>query len=546
MKDKEPVIDRKPQRLHPDLTEKLAQDLATNRQEKISVIINFEENIALPPLFQMDPNEPSASPINQTVEEANQQIVKQIEDRRKETYSRTKKYLASVGAEVTNEFWLINAVVATVPLTAINSILQDKSVIYIEPTTNKTIPPGYYVSDARAHIASDPYYIYSSGHIGLLDTGVRSNHTLLAGRLRYVFDCTFRVFFFGPYCGTNGGPEDDMSCNHGTSTAAIMSSNGNLGNSYRGVTQIEIDSYRVYDHSGNCYLDIAAALAAFQQATSHGNNIIVAEMQATGNYNSSLSVAADNAFDAGCIIIAANGNFNTGANSVRVPASAHKAIGVGALDVNTLAWQSYQGLGPTDDGRVKPDIQAPTNTYTASAASSTATRSFTGTSGSTPYAAGAAALLRSRWQGLSLTEPGYVYASLINGGENTANAAFDNTNGAGLIKVTPPYSLTGQMAGKVFVSNGQTIDIPVGGLGVSTRHVDCAIWWPENRASHNDIDLKLINPSNVAVDFSASTNSVFEKVNSRNTLYTGALIARIYGYSVSGSQVVYYNCKRGL
>ena len=76
------------------------------------------------------------------------------------------------------------------------------------------------------------------------------------------------------------------------------------------------------------------------------------------------------------------------------PGSAHKVIGVGSVDVQTLALAPTQSRGPTADGRIKPDLQAPTNTETASNASDTALRVFNGTSGATPYAGGAAALAR--------------------------------------------------------------------------------------------------------------------------------------------------------
>ena len=76
--------------------------------------------------------------------------------------------------------------------------------------------------------------------------------------------------------------------------------------------------------------------------------------------------------ETGAAVIAANGNFGPGAGTVRSPAIAHRVIGVGAVDVNTRLTMDYQSRGPTPDGRIKPDIQAPTNTETASRASTTA------------------------------------------------------------------------------------------------------------------------------------------------------------------------------
>lgn len=82
------------------------------------------------------------------------------------------------------------------------------------------------------------------------------------------------------------------------------------------------------------------------------------------------------------------------AHTIGIPATAAEALSVGAWDVKTQAVATYSGRGPTDDGRTKPDLIAPTNTENqAYAAYDFPT--FQGTSASSPYAAGFAALI---WQ----------------------------------------------------------------------------------------------------------------------------------------------------
>jgi subtilisin family serine protease len=260
-------------------------------------------------------------------------------------------------------------------------------------------------------------------------------------------------------------------------------------------------------------------------------------MQSGGDETSAISTAADNAFDAGAVIIAANGNFGPNTGTVNSPANAHKAIGVGNFDVQTLNQIESQSRGPTRDNRYKPDIQAPTNTETASSASDTALQIFTGTSGATPYAAGVAALLRNWLRGSnSSIDPGQVYAQLILSGQQPY--PFNNTSGAGKLRLPTDGHL---WWGKVSVSNGATIDIPIGIGGTAPSTFDGALWWPETASqSHNDIDLFLVDPNGVERSYSNSGPSVFERARVAASVATGTWKVRIRGYSVTGSQTVYW------
>jgi hypothetical protein len=67
---------------------------------------------------------------------------------------------------------------------------------------------------------------------------------------------------------------------------------------------------------------------------------------------------------------------------------------VGAFDATTLLPESYSSEGPTDDGRLKPDIAAPTNVLiTSGDPESEAVNACGGTSCAAPHVGGAAALL---------------------------------------------------------------------------------------------------------------------------------------------------------
>ncbi len=95
--------------------------------------------------------------------------------------------------------------------------------------------------------------------------------------------------------------------------------------------------------------------------------------------------------------------------------------------------------------------------------------------------------------------------------------------------------------GKVSVTHGQTINIPLNMPGGAHDVVDGALWWPETAAqTHNDIDLYLVDPSGNVRDFSWSIPSVFERARVEGSIPSGTWTLRIHGYRVSGSQTVYW------
>lgn len=83
--------------------------------------------------------------------------------------------------------------------------------------------------------------------------------------------------------------------------------------------------------------------------------------------------------------------FRNSAGTLTLPGDARGALTVGAVDVDTTVLEPYSSLGPTSDGRVKPDLVAPDNVTTLAYE----LEAFRGTSAATPHVAGAAALLAS-------------------------------------------------------------------------------------------------------------------------------------------------------
>jgi len=105
--------------------------------------------------------------------------------------------------------------------------------------------------------------------------------------------------------------------------------------------------------------------------------------------------AAARAARLGVVISTAMGNEGNFAGSIIAPADADSIISVGAISVlNVLA--GFSSIGPTSDGRTKPDVVAPgVSVFCATKNADTTYTRASGTSLSTPLTTGVAALVRS-------------------------------------------------------------------------------------------------------------------------------------------------------
>jgi hypothetical protein len=544
-----PIKEQEPEKIHPLLVSYLRElKSALRPDESMEVLISFRDKLKIPRFPSPNPAEPRDSAHNKLAMARANQLVNAVNAVRADEYRRLRAELrANYGCEVTETFWLINGVAAKMPLSTVETLAAREDLLYIEPRYSGEMPPQdpypfNDVEDGRGRIDSDAYFNLgqTSGYIGLLDTGMRFSHTLFnnPSNVDFQFDCVNGGENCSTYTNPGFNPSDDC-WNHGTSSGAIISGNGNLGFAFRGVTGITLDSFKVYTPGIACGafggLDTLAVVRGFQRAVNVGDRVIVAEMQGAGGPTSSISLVADAAFGAGAVIIAANGNASQ-VTAVGSPAVAHKVIGVGAVHVNNLA-TVYQINGPAPDGRVKPDIQAPTDTETASNVSDTALAIFNGTSGATPYAGGAAALARNFLRGANFNiDPGQVYAYLILSGQTFG---FNNINGAGLIKMPTNGRV---WFGNVSVGNGGVANIQMY-VPAGNNRIDASIWWPESSSqSHNDIDLWLVDPSGQTPAVSVSVYSVFERVRVNMPIAPGYWILRVRGYRVpAGPQRVYYS-----
>ncbi|PRP82992.1 hypothetical protein PROFUN_09943 [Planoprotostelium fungivorum] len=115
--------------------------------------------------------------------------------------------------------------------------------------------------------------------------------------------------------------------------------------------------------------------------------------------------AINRAVQKGVVVVMAVGN--RGADGISPPSDAALTIGVGAVDATgTVA--SFSSIGPTADGRIKPDVSAVgVDVYSASTSTPTSYVMEDGTSVSAPYVAGVAACLKQyhpEWTNIQIRE----------------------------------------------------------------------------------------------------------------------------------------------
>ena len=125
--------------------------------------------------------------------------------------------------------------------------------------------------------------------------------------------------------------------------------------------------------------------------------------------------------------------YNVPAGSLSAPADSPYTIAVGAVDAVEDFYHYYSSQGPTADGRIKPDIAAPSAVSTSAATygSRNITGGFAGTSASCPHVAGAIALLKGKTP-FTLDEiKNILYSRAIDMGE----PGMDNIYGRGRLNL---------------------------------------------------------------------------------------------------------------
>jgi pSer/pThr/pTyr-binding forkhead associated (FHA) protein len=128
--------------------------------------------------------------------------------------------------------------------------------------------------------------------------------------------------------------------------------------------------------------------------------------------------------------------FPVAEHSLCSPADALGALAVGATGYRNDSLAAYSSQGPSNDGRLKPELAAPAGVSTATYAPD----AFHGTSASTPHVAGAAALVWSAFPNLNARQ---VQDYLQTHALDLAPPGLDNGHGYGRLQLPAPPGETG-------------------------------------------------------------------------------------------------------
>jgi hypothetical protein len=498
----------------------------------LEVVVTFKETIDLP-RFPGLRDQSRDSIENRDVLYRNGELVKLIDEARAPEHDAHAAELeAHFGARVKERFWLTNGMVIEIPLSQLRALEQHPDVQYVEPAEKPFPPPAGTMLDVRTAENSDTLFGIGGGYVALLDTGIRRTHVALkhctASGEKWCWslalDC---VNGQNNSCtsGSNLNPED--RCEHGTGSAGQIISR--MAEPNRGMVQVVVDSMKVY--TSICGLSTAAAQRGFAAAAHWGDNVVVAEMQdRSGGSSGAISQAADNAFAANRMVIAAAGNYGPNAGTVTAPGNAAKVLAVGAVDTLSRELYPQSGRGPYD-GRTKPDLVGLTNVMAPSSTSNTAMFEFGGTSAATPNVA---ALATQVWNVLNRPSPGIVYAAMLAIGNNVGGPG-DNTFGAGL----PRWPGNGRMIASSVPVAGSTVEVTIN-LPSAAKTVNVATWWPEAPTGHKHISLFVVNPQGIVVASSESSTSVFQKAWVSGSIPTGNWKLRLVPVNPSNTRTVYY------
>ena len=334
------------------------------------------------------------------------------------------------GGHIKHDYKLIDAVSADIPAKKLKALASQGHIKKIVPDAllhvvedlGATIQLQTSANATGAGSLLDAGYNGSGITVAVLDTGIDQTHPDLAGKVTKQYD----------FVNNDNDASDDYG--HGTHVAGIIAANGGI----RGVAPgASLQSVKVCDSSGSCAT--SRIIAGLEWAVENGAQIasisIGGQLEMNDGTNP-VSLAADAAVARGLIVVIAAGNGGPGTGTISYPGDAQQVITVGAAnDAGTVSQADdtmtpFSNRGPSDFGRVDPDVVAPGYQINSTKMGGGYVK-MDGTSMATPHVSGAVALLLQARSGLT---PAQVRRLMMLTSNDIGVHIFDQ--GAGEINVT--------------------------------------------------------------------------------------------------------------
>ena len=290
---------------------------------------------------------------------------------------------------VSRQLHLISATAMQIRVEDIDALSQDDAVEYIWPDLAVRTCLNHSAGRIHAPEVWDHDVTGAGVKIAILDTGIDSDHPDFSGRVKGV----------ASFAGGTG--QDDNG--HGTHVAGIAAGSGAASEGrYRGVApEASLYIAKVLDRRGGGVM--SSVMAGIEWAVARGVQVINLSLggpEATDG-DDALSVMCDQVVrQMGIVVCVAAGNMGPRDFSIGAPGCGRWVITVGAVNADDHV-ADFSSRGPTEDGRVKPDIVFPGTDIVSAQAQGTAAGlvvesgyvRMSGTSMAAPHATGSVALL---------------------------------------------------------------------------------------------------------------------------------------------------------
>lgn len=222
-----------------------------------------------------------------------------------------------------------------------------------------------------------------------------------------------------------------------------------------------------------------------------------------------ITIAGDIMASLGVLVVNSAGNYGPGPITIGAPADGNYVLAVGAVKSNGTI-SSFSSMGPTSDGRIKPEVMAMGSSVVVADTSGNGYGTSNGTSFSCPLVAGAAALV---WEMVPAASNMEVFEAL----KMTANNASSPNNQYG-------WGIIDTHAAAVYLQNNIGID--------ETSIISNKIKIYPNPANDKIfLDIQDIDSSSVDVELIDISGKLIQKIKSyesKNAIYINGLINGIY------------------